>query len=134
MMDITPTRAPLKLRWARCNAPTCAKRFVWASDKTWPTERSPVCVECAGPATDIGWGQIEEMKFEQPEAMTKPTLDEMIDAAAKLPPGPDAWNPIFHAYPEVTPDELIEKFRQSAARAQREAEELRAYARQRAGN
>ena len=61
----------------------------------------------------------------------KPTLDEMIEAAAKLPPGPDAWEPIFEACPEVTPEELIEKFRQSAERAQREADQLRAYARQR---
>jgi hypothetical protein len=29
--------------------------------------------------------------------MTKPTLDEMIDAAAKLPPTPAAWAPIFEA-------------------------------------
>ena len=55
----------------------------------------------------------------------------MIEAAAKLPPGPEAWEPIFEAYPEVTPEELIEKFRQSAERAQREADQLRAYARQR---
>jgi len=34
----------------------------------------------------------------------------MIEAAAKLPPGPEAWEPIFEAYPEVTPEELIEKF------------------------
>ena len=57
--------------------------------------------------------------------MTKPTLDEMIEA------GPEAWAPIFKAYPEVTPEELAEKFRQSAARTQREADELEAYARQR---
>jgi|SRR6516162_3701016 len=55
----------------------------------------------------------------------KPTLDEMIEATAKLPPGPEAWEPIFEAYPEVTPEELIEKFRQSAERAQREEDQLR---------
>jgi hypothetical protein len=72
------------------------------------------------------------IRFERGEqSMTKPTLDEMIDAAAELPPGPDAWAPIFDAYPDVTPEELVEKFRQSAERAQREADELRAYARQR---
>ena len=65
---------------------------------------------------------------------TKPTLDEMIEAVAKLPPGPEAWAPIFEAYPEVTPEELAEKFRQSAARTQREADALRAYANQRFAN
>ena len=66
--------------------------------------------------------------------MTKPILDEMIDAAVKLPPGPEAWEPILAAYPDVTLGELVEKFRQSAERAQREADELRAYARQRFSN
>ena len=49
----------------------------------------------------------------------------MIEATAKLPPGPEAWEPIFEACPEVTPEELIEKFRQSAERAQREEDQLR---------
>ena len=33
----------------------------------------------------------------------------MIEAAAKLPPGPEAWEPIFEAYPEVTPDFLLSR-------------------------
>ena len=31
--------------------------------------------------------------------MQKPTLEQMITDAAKLPPGPDAWAPIFEAFP-----------------------------------
>jgi hypothetical protein len=58
--------------------------------------------------------------------MTRPTLDEMIDEAAKLPPGPAAWAPIFAAYPEVTHAELAKKFRLSAERALRAADEMEA--------
>ena len=36
----------------------------------------------------------------------KPSLDEMIDEAAKLPPGPEAWNPIFKAFPRLTVEQL----------------------------
>jgi hypothetical protein len=61
--------------------------------------------------------------------MTKPTLDEMIDAAAKLPPGPDAWAPIFAAYPEITVEELAEEFQEADDRYRRWAQELRVYAR-----
>jgi len=57
----------------------------------------------------------------------KPTLDEMIDAAALLPPGPDAWNPIFEAYPEITPLELAERFRKRGERYMAEADELRTW-------
>jgi hypothetical protein len=56
--------------------------------------------------------------------MTRPDLDDLITEAAKLPPGPEAWVPIFKHYPELSIDALIAKFRQSAERAQREAEEL----------
>jgi hypothetical protein len=41
----------------------------------------------------------------------------MIEAAAKLPPGPEAWEPIFEAYPEVTPDFLLSRRIDPAARA-----------------
>jgi len=40
----------------------------------------------------------------------------MIEAAAKLPPGPEAWEPIFEAYPEVTPDFLLSRRIDPAAR------------------
>jgi hypothetical protein len=61
----------------------------------------------------------------------KPSLDQMIAEAAKLPPGPEAWEPIFEAFPELTVEELAEKFRSAAVRDKAEAEELRAYLRQR---
>jgi hypothetical protein len=54
----------------------------------------------------------------------KPSLDELIEAAAKLPPGPAAWEPIFRHYPELTAEELAAKFREAAERQQREADEL----------
>jgi hypothetical protein len=37
--------------------------------------------------------------------MQKPTLEQMITDAAKLPPGPDAWAPIFEAFPGLTAEE-----------------------------
>jgi hypothetical protein len=61
----------------------------------------------------------------------KPTLDQMITDAAKLPPGPDAWAPIFEAFPGLTAEELVEKFREAAERDLHEAAELRRYLRQR---
>jgi hypothetical protein len=64
----------------------------------------------------------------------KPTLDEMIDTAALLPPVPDTWAPIFKAYPELTPEELARRFRERGERQLREADELQAYHRQRAAN
>ncbi len=45
-------------------------------------------------------------------AMTKPTLDEMIEAAAKLPPGGVGAD--LQGVPRGDAGELIEKFRQSA--------------------
>jgi len=44
----------------------------------------------------------------------------------KLPPGPKAWAIIFEHYPELilTPEALAQKFRESAARASREADAL----------
>jgi hypothetical protein len=58
--------------------------------------------------------------------MARPLLDELIRQVALLPPGPEAWAPIFTAYPEVTPEQLAEKFREAAGRDLREANELRA--------
>ena len=63
--------------------------------------------------------------------MQKPTLEQMITDAAKLPPGPDAWAPIFEAFPGLTAEELVEKFREAAERDLHEAVELRRYLRQR---
>jgi phosphoenolpyruvate-protein kinase (PTS system EI component) len=45
----------------------------------------------------------------------------MIADAAKLPPGPDAWQPILDAYPELTAEELVERFREAAWRDAMEA-------------
>jgi hypothetical protein len=58
-------------------------------------------------------------------------LQRLIDAAAKLPPGPEAWAPIFKAYPEITIEELGAKFRENAERCDEEAHELRRYLQQR---
>jgi hypothetical protein len=60
----------------------------------------------------------------------RPTLDELIEAAAKLAPGPEAWAPIFHHYPELSLPELVKKFRQSGERALREADALKNFWRQ----
>ena len=56
----------------------------------------------------------------------KPSLDDLIEQALKLPPGPKAWAIIFEHYPELilTPEALAQKFRESAARASREADAL----------
>lgn len=54
----------------------------------------------------------------------KPSLDDLIEQALKLPPGPKAWAPIFEHYPELTPEALAQRFRESAARASREADAL----------
>jgi len=51
------------------------------------------------------------IKIWRPVTTDKPTLDEMIDRAAKRPPGPDAWAPIFKAYPELTPRGLAKAVR-----------------------
>ena len=40
----------------------------------------------------------------------KPSLDDLIEQALKLPPGPKAWAPIFEHYPELTPEALARKF------------------------
>jgi hypothetical protein len=40
----------------------------------------------------------------------RPPLDELIDAAAKLPPGPEAWEPIFRHYPELNIEEIEQAF------------------------
>ena len=61
----------------------------------------------------------------------RPDLDDLINEAAKLPPGPTAWAPIFRHYPELSVEELVEKFRQSGERVEREADELEAYAKAR---
>jgi len=63
--------------------------------------------------------------------MPRPSLDELIAEAAQLPPGPDAWAPIFRAYPELTIKELAGKFREAAARQLREADALQAFAQHR---
>ena len=55
--------------------------------------------------------------------MTKPTLDDMIDVAAKLPPSLEAWAPIVAAFPEVTALELAQKFEESAERTLRAAQQ-----------
>src|SRR5215467_10394774 len=48
----------------------------------------------------------------------KPSLDDLIEQALKLPPGPKSWAIIFEHYPELilTPEALAQKFRESAAR------------------
>jgi hypothetical protein len=58
---------------------------------------------------------------------TRPTLDELIDQASLLPPGPEAWAPIFKHYPELTVKDIAAAFRASAERAQKEADKLKAY-------
>jgi hypothetical protein len=40
----------------------------------------------------------------------KPSLDDLIEQALKLPPGPKAWAPIFEHYPELTPEVLAQRF------------------------
>lgn len=57
----------------------------------------------------------------------KKSLDEMIDEAAKLEPGPEAWQPILDAYPLVSITELADRFRQSAQRDIDEADALERY-------
>jgi hypothetical protein len=54
----------------------------------------------------------------------RPPLDALIDAAAKLPPGPDAWAPIFRHYLELSVEDLAQKFRESVARQLDEADQL----------
>jgi hypothetical protein len=66
--------------------------------------------------------------------MSRKSLDQMIAEAALLPPGPEAWQPIFDAYPEITPEELAKKFREAGERDLEEAEELQQYLRQRRNN
>lgn len=63
--------------------------------------------------------------------MARPSLDQLIEEAAKLPPGPDAWAPIFRVYPELTLDQLAQKFNEAAERNFLEAAELRRYKDQR---
>jgi hypothetical protein len=55
----------------------------------------------------------------------KPTLDELIEEASRKPPGPAAWARIFHHYPELTHEELAQRFREGAERNKREADALR---------
>lgn len=62
---------------------------------------------------------------------TRPSLDALIRQTAQLPPGPEAWAPIFRLYPELSMEELAEKFREAGELALREADELEAYLRQR---
>jgi hypothetical protein len=59
----------------------------------------------------------------------KPSIDELIDQVAKLPPGPAPWAPIFEHYPALAVEELEQKFRQSAERDFKEAEQSRRLAR-----
>jgi hypothetical protein len=40
----------------------------------------------------------------------RPSLERLIDEAAKLPPGPQAWAPIFRHYPELTRTALARNF------------------------
>jgi hypothetical protein len=54
----------------------------------------------------------------------RPPLDELIDAAAKLPPGPEAWEPIFRHCPELNIEEIEQAFSDSAERTRRERDEL----------
>jgi hypothetical protein len=61
----------------------------------------------------------------------RPDLDDLIAEAAKLPPGLEAWRDIFDHYPELSVEELAEKFRKLGERAQYEADELQRYARNR---
>jgi hypothetical protein len=63
----------------------------------------------------------------------RPSLEALIDEAALLPPGPEAWGPIFQHYPELTPAELAAKFRERAQHHHEEADELRAYLTDRRG-
>jgi hypothetical protein len=63
--------------------------------------------------------------------MARPPLDDLIDQAALLPPGPEAWAPIFAAYPETTHKQLAQKFREASERLRREADELEEYQRRR---
>jgi hypothetical protein len=58
--------------------------------------------------------------------MAWPSIDDLIRQAALLPPGPEAWAPIFAAYPEITIKELAQKFREAGERDLREADQLRA--------
>jgi hypothetical protein len=65
---------------------------------------------------------------------SRPDIDDLIREAAKVPPGPEAWAPIFQHYPEIGVDAIIERFRLLARRAQREADELDHFARTRGFN
>jgi hypothetical protein len=63
----------------------------------------------------------------KPASAPKPSLDELIKEAALLPPGPTAWARIFHHYPELSPEELSQKFGEAARRSSAEADELERY-------
>jgi hypothetical protein len=54
----------------------------------------------------------------------KPSLDELIEPAAKLSPGPEAWAPIFKHYPGLTVEQLAQKFRDAAERDFKKADAL----------
>lgn len=61
----------------------------------------------------------------------KATLEQMITDAAKLPLARTPGHRIFEAFPGLTAEELVEKFREAAERDLHEAAELRRYLRQR---
>ena len=63
--------------------------------------------------------------------MARPSLDALIREAALLPPGPEAWAPIFRHYPELTHEQLAKKFRERGERYLREAQKLREFQRRR---
>ena len=44
------------------------------------------------------------------------SLDQLIDVAAKLPPGPEAWAPIFEHYPKPSAADVARLFREAEAR------------------
>jgi hypothetical protein len=63
----------------------------------------------------------------------RPPLDQLIDEASKLPPGPDAWARSSKRYPEISIDELVAMFKAKADLAQAEADELQRYGDERFG-
>ena len=65
--------------------------------------------------------------------VTRPSLDELIDQTALLPPGPEAWAPIFKHYPELTIQQISAAFEAHAERLQKEANELNAWGDRRFG-
>jgi hypothetical protein len=63
--------------------------------------------------------------------MQKPTLEQMITDAAKLPLARTPGHRSSRRSPGLTAEELVEKFREAAERDLQQATELRRYLRQR---